>query len=295
MPFRRAALPVLTLCLLAAVTSSCIARRRLIPRAANTKALLVADLPTLLAAIQKQYDSVHDFRASVDMVPALGSAEKNHITEYKDVRAYILYRKPSDIRIIGLMPVVRTKMFDMVSNGADFKLYIPPKDRFIVGTNAIQQLSPNKIENLRPQHFLDALIVRPIDLKTGKVMLENFTDEDNAYYIVHDVRELAGGQLQLRRTIWLSRLDLRMARQMIFDEDGNLLTDARYSQWHTYDNVPFPKHIEINRPRDEYAVVLDLVKMDIDKGIPDAEFVLNQPEGTTLETIGQPPPKGPQK
>jgi outer membrane lipoprotein-sorting protein len=59
--------------------------------------------------------------------------------------------------------------------------------------------------------------------------------------------------------------------------------------------VPFPKHIEINRPRDEYAVVLDLVKMDIDKGIPDAEFVLNQPEGTTLETIGQPPPKGPQK
>jgi hypothetical protein len=35
--------------------------------------------------------------------------------------------------------------------------------------------------------------------------------------------------------------------------------------------------------------------MDIDKGIPDAEFVLNQPEGTTLETIGQPPPKGPQK
>jgi outer membrane lipoprotein-sorting protein len=295
MPFRRLALPILVLCLMSGAMSSCIARRRLIPRAGNTKALSVADLPTLLAAIQKQYAAIHDFSATVDMVPALGSTEKNHITEYKDVRAYIRFRKPSGIRLIGLMPVVRSKMFDMVSDGADFKLYIPTKNRFIVGRNAIEQLSPNKLENLRPQHFLDALIVRPIDSKTDKVMMENFTDEDNAYYIIHEVRELADGQLQLRRTIWFSRLDLLIARQMIFDETGNVLTDARYSQWHPYDNVPFPKHIEINRPRDEYAMVLDMVKMDINKGVPDDQFVLDQPEGTTLQTIGQPPAKGPQK
>ena len=295
MPFRRLALPILVLCLISAATSSCIARRRLIPRAVNTKALLVADFPTLLAVVKKQYDAIHDFSASVDMVPALGSAEKNHITEYKDVRAYIRFRKPSDIRLIGLMPVVRGTCFDMVSDGADFKLYIPSKGRFIVGRNAIEKLSPNKLENLRPQHFLDALVVRPIDPKTDKVMLENFTDEDNAYYIVHEVRELADGSLQLRRTIWFSRLDLTIARQMIFDEAGNLLTDARYSQWHPYDNVPFPKHIEINRPRDEYAMVLDLVKMEINKGIADDQFVLDQPEGTTLQTVGPPPVKGPQK
>jgi hypothetical protein len=295
MPSRRLALPVLVLCLLSAATSSCIARRRLIPRAGNTKALLVADLPTLLAAIIKQYAAVHDFSATVDMVPALGSTEKNHITEYKDVRAYIRFRKLSDIRLIGLMPVVRSKMFDMVSDGADFKLYIPSKGRFVVGRNAIEQPSPNKLENLRPQHFLDALVVRPIDPKTDKVMIENFTDEDNAYYIVHEIRERPDGTLQLRRTIWYSRLDLLMARQMIFDETGNLLTDARYSQWRPYDNVPFPKHIEINRPRDEYAMVLDIVDMKINKGIPDNQFVLDQPEGTTLQTIGPPPVKGPPK
>ena len=127
------------------------------------------------------------------MVPALGSAEKNHITEYKDVRAYIRFRKPADIRLIGLMPVVRSKMFDMVSDGADFKLYIPTKNHFIVGRNAIEELSPNKLENLRPQHFLDALLVRPVDPKTNKVMLENFTDEDNAYYIIHEIHEQPDG------------------------------------------------------------------------------------------------------
>jgi outer membrane lipoprotein-sorting protein len=295
MPFRRLALSQLAVCLMCAATSSCIARRRLIPRAGNSKPLQTADLPTLLAAIRKQYDAIQNFSASVDMVPALGSTEKNHITEYKDVRAYIRFRKPSDIRLIGLMPVVRSTMFDMVSDGTDFKLYIPSKGRFIEGRNAIEELSPNKMENLRPQHFLDALIVQPIDLQTDKVLLENFTDEDNAYYIIHTVREQPDGMLKLRRTIWFSRLDMTLARQMIFDETGNPLTDARYSEWHSYDNVPFPKHIEINRPRDEYAMVLDLVKMDINKGVASDQFVLEQPEGTTLQIIGAPPAKGPQK
>ncbi len=257
--------------------------------------MLISDLPNLLTAVRKQYDAVQNFSASVDMVPALGSTEKNHITEYKDVRAYIRFRKPSSIRLIGLLPVVRSTAFDMVSDGTDFRLYIPSKGRFLVGRNTIEQPSPNKLENLRPQHFLDALVVQPVDTKNFKVVLENFTDEDNAYYIIHEIREMSDGTLHLERTIWFSRIDLSLARQMIFDDAGNPLTDARYSQWHSYDNVPFPKHIEINRPRDEYAVVLDLVKMDINKGIKDEQFVLEQPEGTTLQTVGTPPVKGPKK
>jgi hypothetical protein len=193
------------------------------------------------------------------------------------------------------MPLVRSTMFDMVSDGTDFKLYIPSKGRFIVGRDAIDQPSPNKLENLRPRHFLDALVVQPVDPKTSKVILENFTDEDNAYYIVQEIRELPDGNLRLLRQIWISRIDMNMARQMIFDDAGNVLTDARYSEWHNYDNLPFPKHIEINRPRDEYAMVLDIVKMDINKGVPTDQFVLQQPEGTTLQKVGEPPAKGPAK
>ena len=96
------------------------------------------------------------------MTPALGSAEKSKITEYKDVRGYILFRKPADIRIIGLYPVVRNKAFDMVSNGKDFRLYLPSSNRFIVGSNELVAHSKNKIENLRPQHFLEALMVAPM-------------------------------------------------------------------------------------------------------------------------------------
>jgi hypothetical protein len=82
--------------------------------------------------------------------------------------------------------------------------------------------------------------------------------------------------------------DRSLARQLILDDVGNILTDARYSEWRSYDNVRFPKHIEINRPRDEYGVVIDVVKMDINKGVSDDKFVLNQPEGSIRQVVGEP-------
>jgi hypothetical protein len=291
MLLRRVPVVLLMLGLTSLALSSCLARRRGFtrPGGKTTQTLLLADRDTLLRVIAKQYAAVHDFNASVDMVPAQGSAEKNHITEYKDVRAFILFRKTADIRIIGLLPVVRNKAFDMVSSGGSFKLYLPTKNRFITGRNTDEELSENKLENLRPHHFLDALVVRPVDLRRVKLLLENFTDEDNAFYIIHEIHEAADGQLSLLRTIWFNRLDLQLARQLIFDSTGNILSDARYSGWRAYDNVPFPKHIEINWPREESAAVIDIVKMDINKGVSDDKFVLEQPEGTTLQILGPPP------
>jgi len=290
MLFRRAPAAILLLCLIPLGLSSCLARRRAFARTGGkpTQPLLVADRSLLVDIIARQYAAIRDFNATVDMVPALGSAEKSKITEYKDVRAYILFRQPAHIRIIGLYPVVRNKAFDMASDGARFQLYIPARDAFIEGSNEIVQRSENKIENLRPQHFVDALLVRPVDGATDKVLLENLTDEDGAFYIVHVVHEESGA-LRLDRTIWFSRVNLEIARQMIFDAAGNILTDARYSEWKTYDKVAFPKHVEINRPQDEYGVVIDIVKMEINKGVTDDKFVLEQPPGTTLRVLGQPP------
>ena len=207
-------------------------RRRLISRrgANPTQTLQVADRDSLIEAVNRQYRAVHDFNATVDMVPALGSAEKSKITEYKDVRGYILFRKPASIRMIGLYPVVRSKAFDMASMGAGFNLYIPSKSLFITGPNDVIQPSANKLENLRPDHFLDALLVKPIDPATEKVVLENLTDEDQAVYILLVIHQ-AAGQLRLDRSIWFNRLNLHIERQLIFDNAGNILTDARYTEW----------------------------------------------------------------
>lgn len=267
---------------------SCVVKRRLIVRKGASRAqpaLLVADRAELLKKITDQFNAIQNLSATVDMTPALGSTEKSRVTEYKDVRGYVLFRQPADIRIIGLVPVLRNTAFDMVSVGPTFKLSLPSRNEFIVGRNESPAPSSNKLETLRPQHFLEAILVRPFPPE-DKALLENFTDEDNAYYILHEVEETPPGGLDLLRDIWFSRVDLRMARQILLDKAGNILTDARYSEWRQFDDFPFPKHIEINRPQDEYGVVLDVVKMDINKGVSDDKFVLNQPPGSTLRSLG---------
>jgi outer membrane lipoprotein-sorting protein len=266
--------------------TGCLARRRVITRdgKSSVQQLLTATEADLENRLSKQFNAIQDFSATVDMVPALGTTEKSKITEYKDVRGYILFRKPNDIRIIGLYPVVRSKAVDMVSDGSTFKLYVPAKSLFITGRNDITALSQNKIENWRPQHFLEALLVHPVEPDEKPILL-NLTDEDNAAYVLALVHPGADGSLHIERSVWFDRINLRIARQIIFDGSGNILTDARYSQWQVYDGVPFPKQIVLNRPRDEYSVVMTVVKMDINKGVTPDKFVLEQPEGTQLRTL----------
>jgi outer membrane lipoprotein-sorting protein len=294
MPRRRVRALILLICLSALDFSGCFVRRRIITRKGSnpTPTLITADKQTLIDRLARQYHSIGSFSATVDMTPALGSSEKSKITEYKDVRGYILFRTPVDIRIIGLYPVVRNKAFDMVSNGKDFRLYLPSSNRFVVGSNQIVARSPNKIENLRPQHFLEALMAAPMQ-PGDKAELVNFTDEENAVYILHIVRVQPDGEILPLRSVWFSRINLHMARQLVYDAAGNILTDARYSDWQNYDGVPFPKTIDITRPQDEYAVVLTLVKMEINRGVSDDKFVLEQPEGSQLQVLGQPAPPAP--
>ena len=294
MPRRRTRALLLLICLSALDFSGCFVRRRIITRKGGnaTPVLITADKQTLIERVASNYQAIQSFSATVDMTPALGSSEKSKITEYKDVRGYILFRKPADIRIIGLYPVVRNKAFDMVSNGKDFRLYLPASNRFVIGSNQLAAHSANKIENLRPQHFLEALLVAPMQ-PGEKAELVNLTDEDNAVYILHFIRLGPDGEILPARSIWFSRINLHIARQLVYDPAGNILTDARYSDWHEYDGVPFPKTIDITRPQDEYAVVLTVVKMEINRGVSDEKFVLEQPEGTQLQVLGQPAPAPP--
>jgi outer membrane lipoprotein-sorting protein len=268
-----------------------VARRRVITRnkAAPAQSLLTADKHDLLTLIEKQYQAINTLNATVDMVPAVGSVIKGKITEYKDVLGYILFKKPDEMRLIGLYPVVRNKAFDMVSRGADFRLFVPSKNQFIVGRNEPFDVpSPNKLENMRPSVFLDTLLVRPPEPQQRTASID-FTDEDNAAYILHILDTGSDSETYIARTVWFDRLTLHIVRQMIFNPKSEILSDARYSDWKLYDGVPFPKVIDINRPKDGYGVVLTLVKADINAPISDDKFALEQPEGSVLQVLGAKP------
>jgi hypothetical protein len=117
----------------------------------------------MVAHINSSSQAIRTLTATVDLQPRVGSAYSGVIKEYPDVRGFILFEKPSMIRIVGQAPVVRTQIFDMTSDGKEFRLYVPTKKQFIVGNNTTQRPAKNSLENLRPQHILVALFVPPID------------------------------------------------------------------------------------------------------------------------------------
>jgi hypothetical protein len=224
------------------------------------------------------------------MTPSEGSVYKGRITEVKDILAYVLYRKPAEIRIIGLYPVVRTKLFDMVSNGADFKFHLSTKNLFVEGANNAPAVSKNKIENLRPDAFFSSMLIRPADDAVETTALIDQTDEDNALYILHFLRKGPHGEVlpSFTRSVWFDRLDLSIVRQIVFDIEGAIASDTRYSKWQKYGDAIFPSHIDLNRPKDGYGVVMDVIEMKMNKPLTDENFALTQPEGTQLQVIGKP-------
>ncbi|MDP9170970.1 MAG: hypothetical protein M3N54_10165 [Acidobacteriota bacterium] len=253
-----------------------------------TQKLRDATRDELNERIGRLYNAITSFQATVDMTPSVGSVYKGQITEIKDVRAFVLFRKASDIRIIGQAPVIRTRLFDMVSNGADFRFYYSQNNIFVEGANDAPPTSKNAVENLRPDAFLSSMLIRPADAATETIVLEDATDEDDSNYILHFIRKDANGGLLLARNVWFSRVDLGIVRQKVLDDLGYIVSDTRYSKWQAYNSASFPTHIDINRPKDGYGVAMDMVEMQMNKELTDDKFVLTQPEGSKLQVIGTP-------
>src|SRR5947209_19036916 len=150
--------------------SGCLFRSRPVQTHVKTAALKTANKAELIAYINSQAAKIQPMQATVDIDTAVGGARKGKVTEYEQIRGYVLARKPAMLRMIGLLPILRNTAFDMVSDGREFKVSIPPKNRFVVGLNDLVMPNPQQpLENLRPQIIYDALLLRPIDQERGQL------------------------------------------------------------------------------------------------------------------------------
>ena len=276
--------------------TGCLFRSRRVERQVSTAPLKSATQAELIDYVNSQAAKIKTLQATVDIDTSVGGVKKGKVTDYQQIRGYILVRKPAMLRMIGLMPIVRNRAFDMVSDGRDFKLWIPPKNRFVVGRNDIETHNAQQpMENLRPQHIYDALILREIDPENEIAVMENsfeiVTDAkhhqvEQADYQIDVIRK--GEHAFLSRKIIFSRTDLLPHRQLIYDQDGNLATDSHYEGYKDYDGVKFPSQIEIWRPQEEYDITLTIVKLQLNEPLLDDKFALEQPDGAQVVHLDQP-------
>ncbi len=274
---------------LALTLSSCAVRRavRVSPGAVAPPAQ-AASLSDLIASVNAQSKAVQTITATVDLEPTAGSVYSGVIKEYRDVRSFILAARPAMIRMVGQAPVVRTDIFDMASDGEEFRLFVPSKQKFIVGKTGVQRPAKNPLENLRPQHILEALLIPPVDPDSERALRYEAEDGGRRYYIVAVFEK--GSDLNLRRQIWFDRADLRIDRMQFYGSQGVYLEGVQYADYHDFQGVRYPTRIKVTRPVEDYGLSMTVQKVTFNLPIAPEKFELKQPQGVErveLSSVGQ--------
>jgi hypothetical protein len=294
---RRSSFGAFILALSILPVTGCVFRTRPVEDKYSTAPLKDSSQQGLIDLINQQAKAIQSLKATVDIDTTAGGIKKGHYTDYKEIRGYVLARQPASLHMIGLMPIVRTTAFDMVSDGDQFKLWIPPKNRFVVGKN--QMPTPNSdqpMENIRPQDIYAALLIPAIDPDNEIAVMENGyeTLHDSkghtilqGDYVLTIVRKV-GNSGMLARKIVFGRTDLKPHEQFVYDANAKVATDARYAAYKDYDGVSFPSRIEVYRPEEEYDITMNMLKIDINKPLTDDQFTLEQPAGAQVIHLDQP-------
>lgn len=259
-------------------------------------ALQTASKADLIAAYNRQATAVMSLNAGVTMTLTAGSQYTGIIKQYHQITGFILAERPSSIRVIGQVPVVGTNIFDMVSDGETFDIFVPSQNKFIVGPANIERPSAKPIENLRPQHLITAVFWNAIPAD-APVLLEEEGEANSQFYVLTVVRATTDTNPQdfeIATRVWFDRADLSLARIEAYDSAGALVSDVRYSGWDNFGGIRYPRQISLERPENDYRLDIGVTKLTINETITADRFVLKQPPGTQLARVGEdaPGPEG---
>jgi len=254
-----------------------------------------ATLDQLLNGIAKDYGFINSMTASVDIAASSGGQHEGEVKEIPTFAGYIVLRKPADLHIQMLLPVVRSRALEMVSNGKDFKLYIPPKNKAAVGKDEQTNSSPKGFENLRPYIVRDAMLIPPmlpdeqVALVDDSRIIEPGPGQKNALeepdYDLIIMRHKQGQQNGIVRVIHIGRVTLRPYEQDIYDNDGKIVTKVFYDKYQKFGDNVYPQTILITRPIDEYSLKIEFNKITFNLAVDDDSFLLNIPAGVPVQKL----------
>jgi outer membrane lipoprotein-sorting protein len=270
--------------------------------------VLDADAAKLAAIIDKTNNAIQTLSATVDLQASVGGTHRGAVTDIASFRGFILIRKPAMLRVIGLLPLVRTQAFDLVSDGTNFKLLIPPQNKAVEGKNSVTTKSEKQIFNLRPNMFFESMII-PTIAPDDQVILttDNNISQDpktkkwfeERDYLLAIVQEKPAAQEKsadknpspfrefvYKRVIRFNRDNLQPIEQDVYDKTGeHIETITLYGPLQTFGTEMFPGTITIKRPIEEYQIVLTVQKLVLNQTLKDDQFELTIPAGVQVQKL----------
>jgi hypothetical protein len=248
-----------------------------------------------------RFASVGSMRAKMDLKFEDNSfAEFGNKEVYRSADGEIVVQRPAMILLKVQVPVLKSDVAQMTSDGETFRVAILQDGgsgkykKFVKGTNnadysrlqqnlntatvsngKVVKENVNAFANLRPQHFTDAMLVRPTDpssLYTQSTIHQFEEDESvnskspvrrvmRGYYLIDEYVKLSDGSLGISRRFWFDRVGgIRLARQQIFDAEGEVESDIIYgkegSLTDTGNYKRLPLEIQVTRPKEKYSMKL---------------------------------------
>ncbi len=275
--------------------ASLLVSKRRLPVPVAPAVVETASAEQLVTQLNDKWAKFESMTATVDIRASHLKSKEGIATDYPSIRANLLLRKPSALRILGKAPIVQTVLFDLASDGTRFTFIIPPRSKVYQGLNADKGTSPNWYENLRPGFLFDAMVVRglaPDDLYS--VTGETVTVEDAAKkqllsrpdYDLNIMRRKSNSQeLSPIRVIHFQRVDLLPYEQDLYDDQGDLETQIIYGPYQDFDGVKYPSTITLKRPQEEYQLVMTVERVTANPPLTDDQFQVKIPEGYTHQML----------
>ena len=264
--------------------------------------VLDATVEQLLAGMKDRYAALHTLTASIEITATEGSEHTGQVKEIPTFSGYLLLEKPNDLRVVLRVPVVLSSALDMVGDGTNFKVYIPPKSLAYVGSETVKTPSKNGLENLRPAVIRDALLIPPISSEEYVTPTEGSrllppsparpsARQDKQGAVEEPDYDLAIARIEHEhvlgrvRVIHISRVNLLPCQQDIY-QGGKIVEKVEYSNYQKVNGLDLPMSILITRPQEEFKIRLDLSKVTLNPELTADSFVVNIPaEGVTIKQM----------
>jgi hypothetical protein len=289
------------LTLLVPVLTGCLSHTRSLQKPKLAGVALDADAVQLVEAVNSRYEQVTTLKATVDFAASVGGAHKGQQTDYTSIHGYIRLRKPQMLRVLGYLPVVRLRAFDLASDGKSFIMLIPPRSRAIQGSNSVTTPAANAMENLRPDVFFDSILIHSISAdsivsltNSSQTTLEPKTKQliEQPQYdltvLKPGERSPSPGLPQLGtplRVIHFNRINLLPIGQDVYNAAGDLETQVVYGPYQDFNGTQFPGTITINRLLDELRITLTVEKLDLNQPLADDQFELKVPDDYKVQKL----------
>jgi len=288
--------PVVCLGLSVGLTG-CIKTTRLVQKTLAPEMYRSASVETLQKEVSDRDAAIKTLNASVLITASTGGGKEGQVTEYHAFQGYIFVRKPSDLRVILQVPVLGSRGLDMVSDAKGFTLVRASThgDVWMQGTNTVTKPSKNGLENLRPAVFFDSLLVPGVSADEYVALNESTRivpvvgkkneDMEEPDYDLAIMKQKDGKVLQTLRVIHINRVNMLPYRQDIYNDDGQVVTQAIYDNYKDFGGQQFPSLITITRPLEEYSLKVQIKSLKLNETLEDDQFELKIPDGVTVQKM----------